>query len=95
MTKKQAEEVVKRIDEMYNEVDERLDNIEKVLILQEENLKIHLKRSDNLETLIDRLKENDIKPISKHVAMVEGAAKLIGIAAVGVSIVSGIFSFFR
>ena len=58
-TKKQMDLILVKLDSMYDEVDDRLDNIEKVLILQEENLKTHMQRSRYLEELLDRMKEKD------------------------------------
>lgn len=76
------------------QTDKRLDSIEKVLIVQEQNLKEHMKRSDSLETIIDHLKEKDVKPLTKHVNMVEGALKLVGILSVIVSLIGGIIKLF-
>lgn len=101
MTKKQQNDLVQKIDALYvmvdsfhKEADQRFDSIERVLILQESNLKIHMKRSDALEQLLEKTKEQDIKPIARHVAMVEGVAKFIGFISMGVSIAAGVFGIF-
>lgn len=93
-TKKQMDLITNKLDTMYDELDERLDNIEKVLILQEENLKIHMKRSQYLENIFEKMKENDLKPLSKHIHMVEGVFKFIGLTSIVVGIIGTIFSFF-
>lgn len=72
------------------ENDSRLDRIEKVLIKQEENLKEHMRRSDNLEEVVTHLKDNEIKKINKHVYMVEGMFKLVGLLGIVASIIGGI-----
>lgn len=101
MTKKQIDQVVQKIDTLYmlvdslhKEMDQRFDSVEKVLILQESNLKTHMRRSDALESLLEKTKEQDIKPIARHVAMVEGVAKFIGFISMGVSIAAGAFGIF-
>ena len=103
MTKRQYDLLLEQQNKMhdqlmaiYNDLDSRLDSVEKVLILQEENLKVHMKRSENLEELLDRHKEeyktdqketaNEIKPLRTHVNMVEGGLKLLG----GISIHVGV-----
>lgn len=92
MTKKQQEAVLTKIEAIHKEFDGRLDAIEKVLILQEENLRTHMKRSDNLEKLVDKLRDEDIKPLSKHVNMVEGALKLLGVLSIVTGIIAAVIS---
>lgn len=64
---------VDRIEDKVDKIDERLDSIDKTLAVNTESLQIHMKRSDALESMI--------KPVQKHVDMVEGALKLIGLVA--------------
>ena len=78
----------------HQEIDKRLDTIEKVLIVQETNLQLHMKRSDNLEKLVEGIREKDIEPVKKHVNMVEGSLKLIGLIGLIVSILTGLFKLF-
>lgn len=89
------QELSKKIDSQYVEVDRRLDNIEKVMIVQEINLKTHIQRSDRLEAIIDHLKEKEIAPLTIHKNRVEGALKLIGIVSLLVGIAVGIVSLFK
>lgn len=87
------EELAKRFEAHDKENDRRLDNIEKVLIAQEMNLQTHMKRSDHLEQIVETLKtkqDKDIKPIQRHIAMVEGAFKLLGVLGLLVSILGGL-----
>lgn len=99
MTKKQQEAVLLKIETIHKEFDQRLDAIEKVLILQEENLRTHMKRSDNLEKLVDKLRAEDIKSLTTHVNMVEGGLKLLGVISliigILVPIISALVFFFR
>jgi tetrahydromethanopterin S-methyltransferase subunit G len=83
-----------KVDDQYSELDKRLDNIEKVMIAQEINLKEHMKRSDNLEEMVKIIKVEDLKPLEKHVTMVEGVFKFLGLMALLVGLASGIASLF-
>lgn len=71
----------KKLDGFINDTDKRLDAIEKVEIIQDQNLREHMRRSEHLETIVSALQEKEIKPIRKHVNMVEGGLKLLGILA--------------
>jgi len=88
------DKVRKTQEENHKEVDTRLDNIEKILVVQEANLQIHMKRSDNLEKLVQTLQEKDIQPLRKHVNMVEGALKFIGLFGLAVGIFVSLFKLF-
>ena len=83
-----------KTDKQYQELDRRLDNIEKVMLIQELNLKDHMKRSDHLESILDSIQKNDLTPLHKHVNMIEGALKLLGILSILVGIATGILSLF-
>ncbi len=54
------------------------------LAVYNEQLKIHIKRSELLE--------DKLEPVEKHVAMVSGALKLIGVLAMIASIIGAIAS---
>lgn len=98
MKPKSAESLIavlsEKIGRQHDELDKRLDNIEKVMIAQEINLKDHMRRSDHLEGLLDTIQEKELKPLHKHVAMVEGAFKFMGVVALFVTIASGIAKLF-
>lgn len=93
-----------KMEENHKETDFRLDNIEKVLIAQEINLKEHMRRSDHLEEIAEALKERqdvdrearttELQPIQKHINMVEGAFKFLGLVGIIVSILGGIAKLF-
>lgn len=86
-----------RMEMHSKDSDRRLDNIEKVLIAQEMNLETHMKRSDHLEEIVleERSKrDKELEPIKKHINMVEGAFKLIGLIGLIVGIVAGIAKIF-
>lgn len=68
-----------RIEDKIDKLGERLGSIDSTLASQHEQLVYHIKRTDLLETTL--------KPIERHVMMVHGALKLLGILA----LVGGIF----
>ena len=83
-----------KIDSQNSQIDSRLDNIEKVMIAQEINLKAHMQRSNHLETIVEALKESDLKPIQKHISMVEGVFKFIGLISLLIGIISSFIKLF-
>jgi uncharacterized membrane protein len=83
-----------RTEDQYKDLDRRLDNIEKVMIAQEINLKTHMQRSKHLETIVENLQEKELKPLARHVAHVEGAFKLIGGLALLLTIITGLAKLF-
>lgn len=65
---------------------------------QEENLKLHMKRSDALEEYVSKLDakiESDIKPLQRSKAMVEGGLKVFGAIATFASIAIGIVKMYE
>jgi len=83
-----------KTDNQHDELDRRLDNIEKVMIAQEINLRDHMRRSDQLEQLMNTMQERDLKPLHRHVTMVEGVFKFLGLVALVLTIISGAASLF-
>lgn len=53
---------------------DRLNSIDTTLAAQHESLKDHMRRTELLE--------NEVKPLQKHVSMVEGALKFLGVLSV-------------
>lgn len=98
MTKQQFQilmEELKVLKSQYTDVDKRLDNVEKVMLAQEINLKEHMRRSDHLEDIIDHLKENDIKVLNEHKSKTDGVLKFLGVLSVLISIVTGIAKLYH
>lgn len=81
------EQLLNKIDKL----DERLDDIEKILVVQEANLKEHMKRSDNLEKIVENVRDNELTMVKKHVHMMEGALKLLGVGGLIVTVITGVF----
>lgn len=94
---KKIDELVRDIKEYYKDSDNRLDNIEKILVAQEINLKDHMRRSDHLEQIVEqnnKKTEDAIAPMKKHINMVEGVFKFLGISGIVVSMFGGIAKLF-
>ncbi len=70
------------LHDVMAKIDQRLDDVEIILAKQEENLKMHMKRSDTLEGMVDMLK--------KDVWLVRGAGALITILGILASIYSAL-----
>lgn len=88
------EYLTEKVEAQHDKTDSRLDSIEKVLISQELNLQLHMKRSDNLEEIVLDMKEKELKPIQRHVSQVEGAVKLLGLMALLITIATGLGKLF-
>lgn len=86
---KQIDKILLDIQNHHQANENRLDNIEKVLVKQEENLKEHMRRSDSLETLVQQ-NEAKLVPIQRHINRVDGALKLIGLVGILIGIAAGI-----
>lgn len=69
-----------KIHEKLDIIIDRLNETDKILAVQAEQLAYHIKRSDQLDTALGIIK-NDLKPIEKHVSRVEGAFKLLALLA--------------
>lgn len=78
-----------KFESKLDSLDSRLDAVDKTLVKQEANLGEHMRRTDLAESRMDII-QADIQPIKKHVAMMEGALKGIGVLATIVGIIAGI-----
>lgn len=67
----------KRIEDKLDKLDSRLDSVDVTLAKQHMTLKEHMRRSVANEENVSMLRE-DFKPLQKHVAMIEGAFKFLG-----------------
>jgi len=62
-----------KIEEKLDKISDRLGSIDSTLASQHTSLVDHIRRTELLE--------EDMKPIRKHVAMIQGVLKAIGILA--------------
>lgn len=93
-------QVLERIDKLddkverkFDNVENRLDSMDKTLVKQEENLKEHMRRTELAERSIEKM-DTDLKPIKKHVDMLQGVFKFIGLIATVVGIIAGLAKLF-
>lgn len=78
-----------KFETKLDSLDSRLDSVDKTLVKQEANLGEHMRRTDLAEKQIGNIQE-EIRPIKRHVIMMEGALKGLGLLAVLVGLISGI-----
>lgn len=87
---KQFEEINQKIDKISDHVEivkESLHRMDKTLVRQEENLREHMRRTDLNEKSIESVRD-DLKPIKRHVNMLEGALKFLGIVSLLLTILT-------
>jgi len=75
------------MDEKLDKIVDKLGAIDSTLAAQHVTLQEHTRRSTLLE--------EDMKPIKKHVNMVEGAIKFIGLVGIIATIVEAIHMMFK
>lgn len=84
----------KDIKENLKEIDKRLGSIDVTLIKQEANLDKHMMRTEQNEKLIEII-YNDMKPVKRHVAQIEGGLKFVGVASLVIGIILGLIKIFE
>lgn len=77
-----TKEYTTRVEDKLDSIIKDIGSINVVLAAQHETLKEHIRRTEILE--------REIEPIKKHVAMVHGGMKLIGLLSVIAAIVESI-----
>lgn len=78
-----------QLNSLLTQVFDKLHAIDKTLVKQEENLKIHIYRTELAEKRLEII-ENDLSPVKKHVNMLEGGLKLLGIISLLIGIILGV-----
>jgi hypothetical protein len=84
------------IDQKLDEIKDMIHNLHIMAVRQTEQISNAASRADSIEEDIEKLEikhTEEIEPIKKHIARVEGAAKLIGMLALLVGIVGGIIKW--
>lgn len=74
---------MERLFNKIDKIDDRLNNIDTSLVRQTVSLEEHVRRTNLLES--------EIKPIKKHVFLIEATFKLIGLASVVLGIMAAIY----
>lgn len=83
----------KEILEKLSNIDTRISDMGETLIRQEGHLREHMRRSDALEVMILNL-ESEFKPVQKHIIMVEGIIKFLGLLSLVIGVAGGILRLF-
>lgn len=76
-------------DEFFQKLRDDIADIKTSQKVMERDIAHHIKRTELAEEAI-RLVREEIKPVKKHVVMMEGALKLLGVLSVGIGIVVSI-----
>jgi len=79
--------------EQFDKLDMRLDSIDKTLCRQEISLSEHQRRTELLEKQNEKCFE-ELKPIQRHISMMDGAIRFLGLSSVGLSLIAGLLKLF-
>lgn len=71
MSVAKLEEKIDKVDDKVDKLNEKLASIDKTLAINTESLVEHMRRTELLES--------ELKPVSKHVILMESAFKVIGV----------------
>jgi archaellum component FlaC len=85
-------DLLNRVADNLDKLDDKLDGIDKTLVKQEENLREHMRRTEILESQHRDLKieiHDEIKPIKSHVEQVKGISKFLIVIIPIIAIISG------
>lgn len=88
---KSLEDKIEKLDNRIEKIDNKLDHISETLIRNTESLEYHIKRTNLLETKIQTL-DNDLKPIERHVTLVNGIIRAV---IVLIPLVGGILAILK
>lgn len=80
-------EHLERVLDKLDKLDDRLDKLDLTLVRNTISLEEHSRRCDLLE--------KDLKPVKKHVLIIETSFKLIGALSVVIAIVAGLCEIFK
>lgn len=87
-------DLMKTILEEIRMMREEIQALKIVSVLQESNLKTHMKRSDALEQQNEMIRA-EIKPIKRHVLFVNWTLQALGVLGVLVTIIEFVMSKFH
>lgn len=79
-----------RIFNTLDKIQEDISDLKIVSVKQEENLKEHIRRTELAEENIALLRK-EVEPVKHHVAVINGALKVIGFISVIIGTFAGIF----
>lgn len=78
-----------RVSDMHDETQKQLSEVNVSLVKQEENLRLHMYRTDLAEQRLELI-ESDIKPLKTYVAVIKTGFMTIGAVATIVGLISGL-----
>lgn len=81
-------EKLDKIEDKLDKIEERLDRIDLILERNTGSLEKHMLRTELSEARIEHMEEA-LKPIVKHVNMLEGVLKFFGAVSVVIATVAG------
>lgn len=76
-------ELLTRVVEQLDKLDDKLDAVDKTLVKQEENLREHMRRTELLEKQHEMLQSDiheELEPIKSHINQVKGISKFLAAA---------------
>lgn len=93
MDYKMVIEKLEKLDNKLDKTNERLNDIDKTLVKQEASLSEHIRRTEINEEAIGLVRD-EMKPVKKHIYMMEGALKLLGVLSLLVGLLVGVLKLF-
>lgn len=88
------DELLEKIYQKQEHLSEEISDIKVTLAKQEENLRLHMYRTELAEKSIEILKE-ELKPVKAHVILIQGVAKYLGLSSIFVSLVFTVFQIIK
>lgn len=82
-------EKLEKVEERLDCIDGRLNNLDITSAKQEVNLETHMRRTELAEESIQIIR-SEIQPLKKHIHMVEGAFKLLGVVSLIVGLMRAV-----
>lgn len=96
-----SNDILKTIIDKVDKLDSKIDSISSDIVeikvtsaRHDENLKLHMRRSDLAEEGINLLKE-ELKPIKKHIHSVDGIVRFIMVSSGILGAIGGILKLFK
>ena len=88
-----VKEELKKIDTKIDKIEDHLGKIDVTLAKQHEQLALHIYRTSLAETNINMLRE-EIKPVKRHVALVDAGLKILGALSAVAGFALGVYRAF-
>lgn len=83
-----------KLEKNIEKISDGVADINVTLAKQHASLDEHMRRTSALEESVDLLRK-EVKPVQSHVAMMHGAAKLIGIISVAGGAIKVVLELFK